>query len=83
MFHLSDLEVFNLKIENLAQMAQGDPLTEQEGLFAIVTNSDDMEVKIWVYSPEDKLFHNLSSVSQAHFRECLSMRVQYFETETL
>lgn len=61
MFHLSDLEVVNLHIENLSQMAESDPMTEQEGLFGIVTNSDDMQysiilimrLKIWIYSPED------------------------------
>ena len=40
-------------------MAKRDPLTE-DGLVAIVTNSDDMDIKIWVYSPENKLFHNIS-----------------------
>lgn len=43
-------------------MAKYDPYT-QEGLLAIVSTSDDMELKVWIYSPEDQQFHLKVSIA--------------------
>lgn len=52
-------------------------------MLAIVSTSDDMELKVWIYSPEDQQFHSLVSIEQAHEREFLSLRVQYCENHLL
>jgi hypothetical protein len=53
MFRLSEKEIVNL---DLWSFAERDDYTN-EGIIAIVTASDDMAIKIWIYSPEDKQFH--------------------------
>lgn len=52
MFPMSELETQYMRLSHLSQMAERDPFSK-DGLLAIVTTSDDMDIKIWHYSPDD------------------------------
>ena len=63
-------------------MAEYDPYS-REALVAVVTTSDDMDIKIWYYSPEDKKFHILQSIVGAHSREFFGLRLHYCDNSIL
>lgn len=79
MFRLSEKEVINL---NLWNFADRDVYTN-EGVIAIVSVSDDMAIKIWIYSPEDKKFHLHSHIEQAHDKELICLRVEHCNDKLL
>ncbi|CAD8152441.1 unnamed protein product [Paramecium pentaurelia] len=76
MFRLSEREIQKVKETAQGQLSEFDQ-SLRYGQMAIVTTSDDMDIKVWLDSPDDHKFHLLSTITGAHQREFFGLRIHY------
>ncbi|CAK76025.1 unnamed protein product (macronuclear) [Paramecium tetraurelia] len=76
MFKLSEREIQKVKETAQGQLSEFDQ-SLRYGQMAIVTTSDDMDIKVWLDSPDDHKFHLLSTITGAHQREFFGLRIHY------